>query len=386
MTRRAPDEFGGDYYFVLPEGTIQNWDGGKIDIAPALMGLDANRNFPADWGPHWEQSGAGEFPLSEPETRALAQFLLAHPNIHGSQHFHTFSAVILRPPTRIPTGELAELDRNILAAIGKMGEEETGYPCIGIYDDFAYDKKKPLKGGLIDWVFEQLGMIPFATELWSLTKKAGIEVKDYIEFFRTRTDDVDVAMLHLLDKELDSEGFKEWTPFQHPQLGDVELGGWNHIFTWQNPPGPWLEEVTSGNARFVLRAMQTAPMLEIRDASAEALGGDLYKVSVVVHNAGFLPTYVTEQAKKVGVNKPVRVEITAGEGATIVSGDPEHELGHLHGRVNQYGAMAFGGNAVSGVHSRAIAEWVVSQPGGGAVTVTASTPKAGKATVEITLG
>jgi hypothetical protein len=127
-------------------------------------------------------------------------------------------------------------------------------------------------------------------------------------------------------------------------------------------------------------------MLEIRDASAEALGGDLYKVSVVVHNAGFLPTYVTEQAKKVGVNKPVRVEITAAEGATIVSGDPEHELGHLHGRVNQYGAMAFGGNAVSGIHSRAIAEWVVSQPGGGTVTVTASTPKAGKATVEITLG
>ena len=81
---------------------------------------------------------------------------------------------------------MPELDRNIFKAIGAMGTEETGYPCISIFDDFAYDKKKALKGGLLDWVYEQLGAFPFATELWSLPGKAGIEVTDFIGFFRNR--------------------------------------------------------------------------------------------------------------------------------------------------------------------------------------------------------
>ena len=120
MVKREPDETGGDYYFMLPEGTIQNWDGGAVKVAPALLGLDANRNFPADWGPHWEQEGAGEYPLSEPETRALAAFLVAHPNIHGAQHFHTFSGAILRSPTRFTEADLPELDRRLRSVESRL--------------------------------------------------------------------------------------------------------------------------------------------------------------------------------------------------------------------------------------------------------------------------
>jgi len=160
LTKRAPDEVGDEnYYYILPEGMIEGWDRGSVKLAPALLGLDANRNFPTDWKPYWHQAGAGEYPLSEPETRALADFLLAHPNIHGSQHFHTFSAVILRPPTQYATTELAELDQNILKAIGAMGTEVTGYPCISIFDDFAYDKKKPTTGNLMDFVYDNIGAI-----------------------------------------------------------------------------------------------------------------------------------------------------------------------------------------------------------------------------------
>lgn len=385
MIKRTPDEFGGDYYFVLPEGTIQNWDGGAIKLAPALLGLDANRNFPADWSPYWVQNGAGAYPLSEPETKAIADFLIAHPNIHGSQHFHTFSGAILHPPTSQPIADIAELDRNIFKLIGKMGEEETGYPAISIFDDFAYDKKKALKGGLIDYVYEQLGMIPYATELWSLAKHAGIDVKDFIGFFRDRPDEYDVAMLKVLDDEVQGEGFKEWTAFEHPQLGPVEIGGWHHTFTWQNPPGPLLEGVTTGNAKFVLRAMFTAPILAIREVKVESLGSDLYKLTALVQNEGFLPTYVTEQARKVGVTKPVKVEITVGEGAEIVSGKLETEIGHLTGRVNQYNSLAFGGG-VFPLDSRGIAEWIVRKPGGGKVTITASSAKAGTVVSEVVLG
>lgn len=382
MEKRSPIETGGDYYFILPEGHLQNWDGGAVALAPALLGLDANRNFPTGWKPHWHQSGAGEFPLSEPETRAVAEFLVGHPNIHGSQHFHTFSGCILRPPTQQSQEELPELDKNVLKAIGAMGTAETGYPCISIFDDFAYDKKKPTTGNLMDFVFDQLGAIPYATELWSLPAKAGIEVTDFIGFFKDRDPAIDAAMLKLLDDQLSGEGFKRWEAFDHPQLGPVEIGGWDHVFTWQNPPGPWLEEVTRPNATFVLKAMQTAPLLEIRDATAEALGNGHIKISAVVQNTGFLPTYVTETARKVGANKPVKISISLGEGGELVTGQLESELGHLSGRANQYGFLTWGG--VFPIDSRAIATWVVRQAGG-KVTITASTAKAGTTSTTIDL-
>jgi len=382
MVKRGVDETGGDYYFLVPEGTIQNWDGGAIKIAPDLMGLDVNRNFPADWAPYWEQHGAGEYPLSEPETRALAAFLVAHPNLHRAQHFHTQSAAILRPPTSKPDEDLPKFDLETYKAIGAMGEEETGYPCISIFHDFAYDKKKPIRGGLLDWVYEQLGAFAFATELWSLPKKAGVEVPDFIEFFPKRSEDVDLAMLKVLDDELEGYGYKEWESFDHPQLGEVEIGGWDYQFAWQNPPGPWLEEVTSTNARFVIRAMKTAPKITIQSPTVEGLGSDLYKVSVIVQNTGFLPTYVSEQGKKAGVTKPVKASIELADGGELVLGKAEVELGHLDGRANQYEAPSF--YTAYPIQSRAIAEWVVRQQGG-SVTIRAECTKAGSTSCQIDL-
>ena len=384
MRPRGMDEFGGDYYFVVPEGEIQNWDGAKIPFATSPWGLDANRNFPADWAPEWEQAGAGPYPLSEPETRALADFIIDHPNIHGSQHFHTFSGCILRPPTSKPTTDMPQLDQAIYRILGQIGTEETGYPCIGIHDDFAYDKKKALNGGLIDWVFEQQGMIPFATELWSLAAKAGVEVTDFIGFFRDRSDEVDAKMLKVIDDEVGGEGFRDWTPFEHPQLGPVEIGGWYEMFTWANPPGPLLESVTAGNARFVLRMALSAPLLAIRDVDVEAVADGVAKVSVTVQNEGFLPTYVTETAKRSSVIKPVKVAIDLPDGAELVAGEPETEIGHLTGRANANGQLVFG-SGVAPMLDRSRVSWVVRHAGIDSLTVSAATPKAGKVTVEVPL-
>ena len=100
MLKREPNEFGGDYYFVHPEGLIRNWDGGKVMLAPSSSALDFNRNFPADWQPDWIQTGSGPYPLSEPETQAVANFLMTHRNIHGAQLHHTAAGLILRASAR----------------------------------------------------------------------------------------------------------------------------------------------------------------------------------------------------------------------------------------------------------------------------------------------
>lgn len=383
MIRREPDEMEGDFYFVLPEGMIKDWDGGAVKVAPELFGLDLNRNFPHQWAPEWQQKGAGELPLSEPETRALAEFLTSHPNIYATQHFHTWSAVILRPSSGQPDEDLPKFDLKVYKAIGKMGEEETGYPCVSIHHDFAYDKKTPIYGAVLDWVYSTFGAYAYSTELWSLPRKAGIEIKDYIGWGQDHPAADDVAMARTLDETVGGEGIARWEPFDHPQLGAVEIGGWDYKFAWQNPPGALLEEVTAGNAKFVLRKMGTAPRIVFNSTTVQSLGAGIYRVAAIVQNTGFLPTYVSERGRETGRIKPVRVSLAPGDGTTIISGKPEQELGHLDGRANQYGSIGVPGQWP--ILSRGRVEWVISGLAGATLELTAMSSKAGTVRATITL-
>lgn len=383
---RGPDETGGTYYFVHPEGLIANWDGGTVTVAPPVWGLDLNRNMPRDWKPEWTQKGAGPYPLSEPETRAVADFILDHPNIHGSQHYHTQSRVILRASALRPDDELPEHDLEAYKAIGRMGEEETGYRCVSIYHDFAYDKKKPIYGSFQDWMFDDVGVFAFATELWSLPMEAGCAVTDFIRWPRERTEEDDLRQLRLLDRQAGGRGFTPWRPFAHPQLGPVEIGGWDVKFGIQNPPGPFLEGEINRNVPFTIRAMGTAPKLRVIASGAEPVGEGVWRVWATVGNSGFLPTYGSETARATGQPKPVKATITLPDGATLASasGKTEQEIGHLAGRAAQHTALPQ--RSEYGNATRRLVEWVVAAPAGGEATITLATPRAGTVRVAVTLG
>ncbi len=96
MIPRDPDEApGGDFYRIFTEGHIQNFDGVTITMAPALQGLDLNRQFPVFWEP--KERGAGNYPGSEPEPQAAMRWIADHPNITGSVSYHTFSRRLPAP-------------------------------------------------------------------------------------------------------------------------------------------------------------------------------------------------------------------------------------------------------------------------------------------------
>ncbi len=98
MVRRDPTEVGGTYYRIVPEGRYEDYDGFTLQgQARRGSGLDLNRNFPASWRQEFEQLGAGPYPTSEPEMRAVVDFIVRHPNITGGTSFHTWSGVLLRP-------------------------------------------------------------------------------------------------------------------------------------------------------------------------------------------------------------------------------------------------------------------------------------------------
>ena len=96
MTLREPSDVDGDFYDIYPEGVFEACDGDEnIKTKKDVWGLDFNRNFPLGWFPDSRQPGAGKYPLSNPENKALVDFALAHNNIGGAAIGHTSGGMLL---------------------------------------------------------------------------------------------------------------------------------------------------------------------------------------------------------------------------------------------------------------------------------------------------
>ncbi|HEX2288580.1 MAG TPA: M14 family metallopeptidase, partial [Gaiellaceae bacterium] len=219
MVRREPDDADGDFYRMLWEGRIRNFDGTTIKIAPPLEGLDLNRNFPMEWAVEAEQHGAGPYPASEPEIHAIVQAIVERPNITGHIAYHTFSGVHLRPYASYPDEHFPTADLRTYQLLGEKATELTGYPAISIFHDFKYDPKQATKGSINDWLYDHLGVFSWTTELWSPQREAGIEDHQYIEWLRDHPPEDDLKLLRWSDEQLDGKGYIDWYPFEHDQLG-----------------------------------------------------------------------------------------------------------------------------------------------------------------------
>ncbi len=380
MIPREPDEEGGQYYRLLPEGMLHDWDGGEIRLARSPWGLDINRNYPAHWDVESRQPGAGPYPLSEPETRSIAEFLSTHRNVAGAMSYHTTAGAILRPYCTKGDAEMPPGDLAIYQALGRRGEKLVGYPCISVYERFLVDKRKPLLGVFMDWLYEHLGIITFSTELWDAAQRAGIPP----DFTRRRqwSEEEQLKLLAWNDRELAGRGFVPWRPFKHPQLGEVEIGGWDSKFFLINPPTSYLEAECRKNAMFTLAHCRALPELVLVNPRWERLGEDVYKLSITLRNRGYLPTSGSEQAKTTGFLRPLRVELELPEGAQLVYGRQSEDLEHLDGRYK-----ATRGPYGGGLPAREKRlQWAIKGTAGAPVRVTARGDRAGVARWEGRLG
>jgi murein tripeptide amidase MpaA len=384
MIRRDPDEVGGEYYRILPEGRFDEpFDPAILTIQPKKEGLDLNRNFPAHWRQEHEQEGAGPYPTSEPEVRAIVDFIVKHPNITGGVTFHTWSGVLLRPYSHQPDDAFPAEDLWTYQKIGAKGTEITGYPNISVYHDFKYHPKEYISGVFDDWMYDHMGVFAWTVEIWSPQRQAGITDYKFIDWYREHPVEDDLKLLKWSDEVLGGRGYVDWYPFEHPQLGRVELGGWDMLYAWRNPPPEFLEKEVALFPDWLVWHLLISPKLAVYEATVEPLGDALYKVRLVVQNTGWLPTYITKKALEKKLVRGVIAEIELPDGATLQLGKPREELGQLEGRAYKPSAISVW-NA-DPTDDRAKVEWVVHAPQGGTVRLTARHERAGVVRVECPL-
>ena len=379
MIRRDPTEVGGTYYRLLSEGRIKNYDGVNINVHRPKEGLDLNRNFPMEWRQENEQPGAGPYPTSEPEVTAMVDFLSSHNNITSVITFHTYAGVILRPYASKSDDELPVEDLWTFQKIGNKGSELTGYPNISIFHEFKYHPKQVITGGS-DWCYEHLGMFFWAVELWSPMRQAGIKDYKYIDWFREHPIEDDVALMKWNDEILHGKGYVDWYEYDHPELGKIELGGWNSMACWRNPPPEFLEKEVGLFPDWLIWQALISPQLNFRDIKVEKVAEASFSLKVVVENSGWLPSYVTKKALEKKSVRGIIAEIFLPESAILVSGKLHQEFGQLEGR-----AYKSASNPDDSTTDRILIEWVIKSEQGSKVLVTIRHDRAGYLEQEINL-
>lgn len=333
----------GDYK-VYGEGVDNDGDGKYNE--DGIGGLDLHRNYPENWRPEpgrdltgrgWTQTGAGAYPLSEPETRAVVLFLLDHPNVSVGQTMDTTVPMLLRPPSTSRSEEsMFPEDRKLYERFDREGKKITGYPNAGdVYWTYAnlerdWDageeskemKGEPLFGHSPDFGYFYYGAIWYGDELWS-----GGRVKDYDGDGKI----TDLEGLRWNDEELGGRYFTKWHAYKHPQLGDVEIGGPDPKFFRQNPPPEKLEEWAAKEAEFNIYLAKSLPRVKVVSAAIEPVKKEpgIYEIRAVFANQGLLPTAL-EMAKRVKIVKPDTAELKLeGKTAEILGSEAVREIGWL---------------------------------------------------------
>jgi hypothetical protein len=320
----------------------------------------------------------------------MVDFITSHPNIGVVISFHTHSGVILRPMgTHSDDGMIPE-DLWSFKRFSALGAKLTGYPAVSAWHEFKYHPKEIITGTQ-DWAYEHLGMLFWTVEIWSPNAEAGITGYPWIDWYREHPVADDLKLLKWSDEQCGGQAHAPWRPFQHPQLGAVEIGGWDHQNYWRNPP-PHLREREA--ARFPAWMTQLAlslPKLELLRTEVRALGPDTWRVRLAVANSGWLPCYISKRALERKVVRGVMFELhlpqingSPDPAVSLVSGKLRHEGPQLEGHAPEESLLNLAGEH-NATPDRAVGEWVVRAPQGTRLVLTARADRAGIVRAEVSL-
>jgi len=323
----------GDY-LIWTEGIDIDGDG-RIN-SDTVGGLDMHRQDSHAWRPMSEdtghgftQRGASMFPYSEPEIRSLFQFLMANPNISITQTMHTAVPMILRGPSSSATDESVwTMDRAYLRHFDEQGIELTGYEWAGdTHEIYASRGRWPnqrlsnILGHSLDWGYFQYGAFWYGDELWGSIRM------DYLEDYNNDGEVDDLDALYACDNVPGMDRiFIDWETVEHPDLGTVEVGGWNGKFWQTNAPPVLLKPAVERQTAFNLYLAKSLPRLVITDVAVTPNRDGTRTITATIENQGLTPD-ATKQAHMIKIVRRTEATLSPGAGLTLVRGETtEYEV------------------------------------------------------------
>ena len=312
--------------FLSREGLFINWDGFSWVQAPRKFGLDLNRNFPVNWEP-FEMFGmdSGAYALSEIESRSITDAIYRLPNVIGAISLHTYTGALLTQPYH----ENPTLKESDIALLKKMGREiisDTHYQLLSVHPDFSYHPKQKIIGVWADFLSTTLGIPAYTLELWNPFAWANVDIAHPARFFM----DPDPDVLSALLKKATETSFSLWIPYKHPQIGLVEIGGFDYLRTIRNPPQDLLPEECEQAFRVVDNFLSVLPFVQIH-LDKRQISDNLFIVEALIQNLGYLSTVGLQQAYERKLAKGIEMTLELDEQQKLIQGEPLISLGVLQG-------------------------------------------------------
>ncbi|MCK5127102.1 MAG: hypothetical protein KAR42_12685 [candidate division Zixibacteria bacterium] len=374
MVRVKPGE-KGEWRRLGEEGIDNDGDGRINEDTPGY--LDMNRNYGFMWQPRYVQSGAGDFPMSSMPTKAVSEFIITKMNICFNFAFHNAGRLWVRGPGSKLAGMYAPSDVKVYDYLGEEGEKicpEYRY-IIGGQDMYT------TYGDFDEFMYSNLGIFGFVGELYSSRKEsfkahdAPDDQDSKVSYWGgTKTEE----RLKFNDRLSQGQMFREWKKFNHPQFGEIEIGGWR-TFTSRIPQDFMLHEMVHRNASMVIFTASQTPEVKLSLIGVTDLGNGLKQIRVRAENANALPSLSTKIMKSGIVRKDMfKIE---GNGLEVVSGGTITDI--LYDRVAyvEYRPWLVFTNVPS--FGKREIQWIVK--GTGTVTITYDAVKAANQTLKVKL-
>lgn len=331
---REKGEIGG--YRVLREGIDNDSDRELNEDGPGGGRLEAN--WPHRWQEHARD--AGPFQLSEPETHGLVEFMLSHPNISvvivfGSEDNTAEPSDGEEDADPSSTKPLKE-DAALLKLLGERLLEDIETKPRGAEDGH---------GGFADWAYYQFGALVIESAVWSPPLDALDEEDEDAEpdqpeqgASEEKEDEDDepgefseqAKLLAWNDATYGGAAFVNWRPFRHPELGDVEIGGWRPL-TLHNPPAEEIPALVDRWEEFIASLAADLPRIEWVKVEVTEVADGLFDARATLVNGRLAPT-VTQMGERTGRPLPVRVSLELPNGGELVAGQVRHIVARLKGR------------------------------------------------------
>ena len=368
----AKGEAGG--WSVYWEGVDNDEDGFINEDGPG--GVDLNRNFQHKY-PYYTPD-AGPHMVSEPETRAVMDYMLTRGNVAAILTYGVSDNLIAAPTPQGALGSAQTVDLLAFAdasmadarTVGTFSTRSTNQnffffgfggrggpppqtrrpgqpaprpPATTInaqdveyfrtvsnrYRELTGIKTAPPtrapEGAFFDYGYYQFGVPSFSTPGWGITAEPaapaspGAPASPAVPARPARpaapASSFDLTLVKALP-----DAFVAWTPFTHPTLGQVEIGGFKP-YAITNPAASEIDALGKSHAEFAMYLTTLFPRITIAGFTAGSIGGGLHRVSAVIENAGYLPTSTAHGVTSRSV-KPTMVQIGVAPDA-IVSGSPK---------------------------------------------------------------